>query len=80
MGTVDRIRPIPERMRRARQLAGMSQIELARYLRMTDRQVSRWEQGYSSPTVKSLRLFSNLTGASIPWLCGYTDKRTGDWE
>ena len=44
-GEQDYRRRIGERIRRARETAGLSQTELAQRLGVADKQISRWENG-----------------------------------
>ena len=48
-----------------RQKAGLSQTELAEKLGVTDKAVSKWENGRAKPTTNSIRKLSTLFGVSV---------------
>ena len=50
--------------RRRREL-GLSQIELAKQLHVTDKAVSRWETGRGMPAIDSLELLARELGLSV---------------
>lgn len=51
-----------------RRKAGLSQSELARALGVTDKAVSKWENGRAKPATKTLRKLSALFGVSVEQL------------
>lgn len=59
-----------DRIRKAREQAGMNQAELAMALPLTvSRQlVSKWERGVAEPTVSEAIAIAKVTGVSALWL------------
>lgn len=51
-----------------RQIAGMTQSELAEKLNYSDKAVSKWERGESLPDIAVLKNISLLFGVSLDWL------------
>ena len=50
---------------RARQRAGLSQVELARRMKTTQSTIARLERGGRSPSVKTLRKLAEATGCRL---------------
>lgn len=50
---------------RARQRAGLSQVELARRMRTTQSTIARLERGGRSPNIKTLRNLAEATGSRL---------------
>ena len=62
-----------------RSKAGLTQSELARYLGVTNKAVSKWENGRSKPTTDTLRKIAVLFGISVEELLkAREDKKTMD--
>jgi len=55
----------PQKIRELRIRKGLSQKELANRIGITDRAVSKWELGESTPSSKHLIAFLNIVGADI---------------
>lgn len=60
--------PLTERLRRARQLAGLDQRQLADALGIARNTVSNYETGTSEPSASNLVRWARATGASLDWL------------
>lgn len=60
--------PLTERLRRARQLAGMDQTQLAAGLGVARNTVSNYETGRTEPTATVFVRWARTTGASLDWL------------
>ena len=58
------------RLKRARNLVGISQVELARRAQMTSPTICHYEQGKVRPTIDSLFLLSSALGVPAAWLLG----------
>jgi ribosome-binding protein aMBF1 (putative translation factor) len=50
---------------RARQRAGLSQVELAKRMRTTQSTIARLERGGRSPSIKTLRKLAEATGSRL---------------
>ena len=72
---------MPCRLKRARVLAGLSQYELARIMRVTQPTISHWERrkGGQIPSITNLILLCQELNASADYLLGLTEspKRDG---
>jgi transcriptional regulator with XRE-family HTH domain len=53
------------RIRDARLQAGMTQTELARTIRTSERNIARWEAGQNQPRIASVALIAEATGHEI---------------
>ena len=56
-----------ERLKHARKLAGYSQRELAKELKVTDKAVSTYEVGRAEPSFKMMKKISKLVGKPISY-------------
>lgn len=52
--------PISQNMKKARTEAGLSQIALANKLGVSQKDISRWENGERVPTIQSLKKFCEV--------------------
>lgn len=59
---------IGERLRHARQCAGLGQVETARRLKVDQTTVSGWERGRSVPRADVLRKLARILDADLLWL------------
>lgn len=59
---------IADRVRKAREFAGLKQLELAESVGMARTSLARIEQGKSSPRRTTLIAISFATGVSLEWL------------
>ena len=66
---------LPENLRRFRLDAGLTQAVLAEQLGVSDRAVSRWERGISSPDVTLLPRLALVLGTSVDALLGVDPQR-----
>lgn len=57
-----------ERMRAARVLAGLDQIEMAEQLGVHRNAVSAWERGVNEPGALRLTRWAEITDRSLDWL------------
>lgn len=64
MTVVDRGR----RVRKARELAGLRQCDIARAIGCARNTVYRWESGRSLPSVEDCTVVAVYTGVSLAWL------------
>ena len=58
-----------EKLIRLREKNGLSQAELAEQLGVSRQAVSRWEGGYTLPSLEKLKLIAKLYRVSLDWLC-----------
>lgn len=67
-----------ERLKKARENAGLSQQEVADLLGITRQSISKWERGVSYPDINNLILLKNLYNTSFDDLLikEYTEKNT----
>ena len=63
---------IADRMRKARQHAGLSVEVMAAELGISRNTVTNYESGRSVPTDARLNLWSRVTGVPVDWLKGVT--------
>jgi transcriptional regulator with XRE-family HTH domain len=59
---------VPDKIRKAREYAGLSQQELADRLSVTRTSVINWERGHTRPLRLILRLLAQETGVDEQWL------------
>jgi transcriptional regulator with XRE-family HTH domain len=59
---------VPDKIRKAREHAGLSQQELADRLSVTRTSVINWERGHTRPLRLILRLLAQETGVDEQWL------------
>lgn len=64
----------PEKLLFLRTKNKMTQKQLAKYLNVSDRAVSKWESGISNPSIDNLILLSELFGTSIDSLFASDEK------
>ncbi|HEN0128854.1 TPA: helix-turn-helix domain-containing protein [Streptococcus agalactiae] len=65
----------PERLKKLRLEAGLTQKELANKLNITQQTYAQWESGRSKPRSKTLELFANFFNVSTDYLIGNTDTK-----
>ena len=56
-----------------RKKAGLTQAELASRLNVTDKAISKWENGGAEPGIENLKALANLYGVTVDELVGRTD-------
>lgn len=56
-----------DRLRKAREHAGLNQSALAEKLEVASGTIQRWETGVRSPSKKSLQALAEATGVPIEW-------------
>lgn len=64
---------LPDRMRKAREVAGMSQTQLATVTGISRRSISAYESGDSKPRRPQLITWALATGVRLDWLCPEQD-------
>jgi transcriptional regulator with XRE-family HTH domain len=57
-----------DRIRKAREVAGLEQQDLADALYMSRAAVSSWENSHSQPAPRKLAVIASVTGVSASWL------------
>ncbi len=70
---VQPISEIASRIKSARKKAGLSQVELAKGIGLTDKSVSAYEQGRSTPPVSKLKQIAQVTQHPLSY---FTDPTT----
>lgn len=71
-----------DRLRKAREVAGMSQADLARATGISQRSVSSYENGTYSPRRPQVLSWALATGVQMDWLCPEQDSNlqpTDQW-
>jgi transcriptional regulator with XRE-family HTH domain len=63
------------RLWRAREEAGLGQLEMATKLGVSRALVSKWERDKSEPTVRQVKRWAQVTGVPFSWL---TEVRYGE--
>lgn len=59
---------LPERIKSARQRAGLSQSEIAREIGLNQSSVSDWERGETAPSLANLTKLARLLGVTVDHL------------
>ncbi|MFW5652538.1 MAG: helix-turn-helix domain-containing protein [Planctomycetota bacterium] len=59
---------MPDRLRQAREAAGLSQSEVAERLAVSQAAISRWESGRKSPSLSRVQQLAELYRVSLDWL------------
>jgi len=62
-----------ERLKKARKKSGMTQMELAQKLNLTDATLNRYEKGHRKPDPETLSKIAEILHVSVDWLLGRTD-------
>jgi transcriptional regulator with XRE-family HTH domain len=65
---------ISERLKRIRRLAGLSQVQLANQVGVSEMTVRRWENGERDPGASALKLIAEVLDTSVAYLVGETDE------
>src|SRR5579859_2675884 len=65
-----------ERLKQARQRAGLSQAQLGQRLGVVFQQVAKWEQKVSAPTPDTLGRLAQILGCTTDWLLELVDEPT----
>ncbi|MFW0112512.1 helix-turn-helix domain-containing protein [Rothia sp. CCM 9416] len=58
---------LQDRIRKAREHAGLKQEELAQKMETTRQTLGRWENGSHIPTEKNLQALAEATGVPLAW-------------
>lgn len=59
-------------LRELRRRKGVSQLELACELDVSQQAVSKWERGVAEPEIRFLRMLADYYGVSVDYLVGHT--------
>lgn len=68
------------RIRDARLTAGLTQSELARSIRTSERNIVRWETGQNQPRVSSVALIAKATGHDLDFFLTGSSEADDDEE
>lgn len=66
----------PERLRKLRENAKLSQIDLAKIMNVSNGSISKWERGERQPDYDTLKKISNFFNVTTDYLVGQSDSRT----
>lgn len=69
---------ITERLRSIREDNDLKQVEIAKILKVTQANYSRWENGVELITLKKLTLFCNYFNVSMDYVIGITKNNIGN--
>lgn len=58
---------LQDRIRKAREHAGLKQEELAALLSVTRHTLGRWEKGDNEPPTKKIEALAEVTGVPVEW-------------
>lgn len=64
-----------ERLRKLREEKKISQLELAKFLNISQQALSKWEQNISQPDNNVLIILSNYFDVSVDYLLGKSDNK-----
>lgn len=67
---------LQDRIRKARDHAGLNQAALADAIGVSTNSVNRWEKGDRNPTEESLKAISEATGVPVEWFYAQDCDRT----
>lgn len=63
-----------DRIKQARLASGMSQAQLARTIRSTEKNISRWEQGRNQPRIENVAAIAAATGHDLEFFLTATSE------
>jgi transcriptional regulator with XRE-family HTH domain len=63
----------PERLRVARQRAGLDQAEMGAVIGVHRAVISQYENGHTEPTLSALVRWADVADVSLDWLCARRD-------
>ena len=66
-------RKFGERLREAREKAGMTMVQVRDHVYVSQGVISRYENGLVYPTIERVYELAKLYGCSVDWLCGLED-------
>lgn len=69
---------VVERIKEAREEAGLTQAELAEWIGLSADAVSKMETGRSTPTLRTLELLPGVLNRSVEWFLGLDRGMTPD--
>ena len=67
-------RKFGERLREAREKAGMTMVQVRDHVYVSQGVISRYENGLVYPTIERVYELAKLYGCSVDWLCGLEDE------
>lgn len=68
---------IGQRIRKLRESAGLTQIELAEIIYVDSNMLSRYERGRHMPSIQTLVCIADYFEVTLDYLCGREDKNAG---
>ena len=67
-------RKFGERLREAREKAGMTMVQVRDHVYVSQGVISRYENGLVYPSIERVYELAKLYGCSVDWLCGLEDE------
>lgn len=64
-----------ERLRQLREEAGLTQIQLAKMVNLSQQTIGHYEVNRSEPNIKTLELLAGILSTSVDYLLGLSDIR-----
>ena len=71
---------LPEKLRSLRKKQGLTQMDLALLLGVSDRAVSKWEKGLSSPTSKHIVFLAKVFNVSVEYFFSSGKNKTASTQ
>ena len=65
------------RIKEIRKENNITQARLAKYFHVTPDLISKWERGYSNPSISDLHTLAQIFKVSMEYLGGYSNERNG---
>ena len=65
------------RIKEIRKENNITQTRLAKYFHVTPDLISKWERGYSNPSISDLHTLAQIFKVSMEYLGGYSNERNG---
>ena len=69
---------MPYRFREARLQAGLTTVQLAQKMGLTQAAVSQWESGKKVPGIETICRLADLYGVTVDYLCGTDLPKTSE--
>jgi HTH-type transcriptional regulator, cell division transcriptional repressor len=74
----DPVFTLGDRLTKAREIAGLSQLDMANALALSRNTVINYENGHTAPTKRKLAAWAAVTGVRVEWLSGEDASRPPD--
>lgn len=71
---------VGKRIREARLYHGLSQRQLSEQAKVARNHLNQWERGHTLPSIRSFMRIAEVTGCSLDYLAGLSEKKTVDKE